>query len=202
MPSDHVHWIVKSCSTSCYTDYFFKNMNLTNLPSLSTSLSLALPTGTFLNTASYAADGLSHFCKHQVYLEHSLGSPPASKTPPLITWTWENKALIYLFLCTSCTYSQFPAGRGGEEERKEMPKYSLGYKTHVAACLPHTSCTERNWVCLGKKNLGETKLPYTYQAINPGKEFFAVPGTHVNKCSCTVKPYPHQEGKSLENQNM
>lgn len=101
-----------------------------------------------------------------------------------------------------CTYTQFPSGRRGEE-REEMLKHSLGYKTHVAAArLPHISCTERNWVCFGKKNLGETKPLYTYPSINPGKEFFAVPGTHVNKCSCTVKPCPHQKGKSFENQNM
>lgn len=112
--------------------------------------------------------------------------------------------MIELFLCTSCTYTQFPSGRRGDEEREEMLKHfcSSGYKTHVAACLAHVSCTERNWVWFGKKNLGETKPLYTYQPINPGKEFFTVPGTHVNKCSCTVKPYPNQEGKSFENQNM
>lgn len=102
----------------------------------------------------------------------------------------------------SCPYTQFPAGRRGDEEREEMLKYSLGCKTHVGARLPHTSCTEMNWVCFGKKNLREIKPLYRYQPINPGKEFFAVPGTHVNKCSCTAKPYPHQEGKSLESQNM
>lgn len=149
---DHTHWIAKSCSTPCYSEHFFKNKNLINLLSLSTLVPLSLPTGTFLNTTPYAADGLPHFCKHKVYLEDSVGSPPASKTPPLITWTWENNAVIYLLLCTSCTCPWFPAGRRGEEEREEMLKYRLGSKTQMAALLPHTPQVPRGTgFVLGRK---------------------------------------------------
>lgn len=120
---------------------------------LSSLLPLPPPPGTFLNTTSYAADGLPHSCKHKAYLEDSVGSPPASKTPPLITWTWENNAVIYLLLCTlSSACPWFPAGRRGEGEREEMLKYRLGYKPQLPALLPHTPHVPRGTgFVLGRK---------------------------------------------------
>lgn len=104
--------------------------------------------------------------------------------------------MIYcLFLCKSCAYLQFPAGRRGEVERRNAEVLVRLQNTGGSTAATRTSCTNKNWVWFVKKTSVEAKPLHTYQPINLGKELFAVPGRHVNKCSCTVKPYPTRREK-------
>lgn len=135
MHSDHVHWIAKSCSTSCYCEYFFKNLNLIFFP-----CQLCFP-----SPSSQVHFWRLHLTQLRVCLtsintkniwnrllgvlllqNHHFLSPGHRKTKHWLNSFCACPALTHNFQLV-----------GGETEREEVLKYSLGYKTHGSMPATH-----------------------------------------------------------------